>query len=75
MLRSLQLPCFEVRSIQMGHQAPRGMGSRYAEMYVIPAIHSPWALIDHDKYDMQGPMWGIRSERMADQMRKAKNVS
>jgi hypothetical protein len=41
-------------------------------MYVIPAIHSPWALIDHDKYNMQGPMWGIRSERMADRMRKAK---
>lgn len=42
---------------------------------MIPAIHSPWALIDHDKYDMQGPMWGIRSERMADRVRKAKNVS
>jgi hypothetical protein len=33
------------------------------------------SITDHDKFDMQGPMWGIRSERMADRIRKAKNVS
>jgi hypothetical protein len=54
---------------------PRAIGSRYAEICVIPAIRSPWVLIDYDKYDMQRSMWGSRSERMADRIRKAKNVS